>query len=209
MAEAVEGRGLTKENADQQNAPRTQCRTKGVSSALERVQQAALRSNNERFSSLFHHITIERLKAAFLRIKQDAAPGVDGVTWEQYAEELNKNVENLHLRLHRGAYRAKPSRRAYIPKPDGQQRPLGIAALEDKMVQRAITEVLNAIYEVDFLGFSYGFRPGRQAHRALDALAIGIRFKKIGWILDADVRGYLVPSSYYTSFNDDPLKSVG
>lgn len=190
MAEAVEGRGLTKENADQQNTPRTQCRTKGVPSALERVRQAALRSRDEQFSALFHHITIERLEAAFLRIKQDAAPGVDGVTWEQYAENLNKNIEDLHLRLRTGAYRAKPSRRAYIPKSDGRQRPLGVAALEDKMVQRAATEVLNAIYEVDFLGFSYGFRPGRQAHQALDALAIGIRFKKISWILDADVRGY-------------------
>lgn len=190
MAEAVEGRGLTKENADQQNTPRTQCRTKGVPSALERVRQAALRSRDEQFSALFHHITIERLEAAFLRIKQDAAPGVDGVMWEQYAENLNKNIEDLHLRLRTGAYRAKPSRRAYIPKSDGRQRPLGVAALEDKMVQRAATEVLNAIYEVDFLGFSYGFRPGRQAHQALDALAIGIRFKKISWILDADVRGY-------------------
>jgi len=161
-----------------------------VPSALERVRQAALRSRDEQFSALFHHITIERLEAAFLRIKQDAAPGVDGVTWEQYAENLNKNIEDLHLRLRTGAYRAKPSRRAYIPKSDGRQRPLGVAALEDKMVQRAATEVLNAIYEVDFLGFSYGFRPGRQAHQALDALAIGIRFKKISWILDADVRGY-------------------
>jgi group II intron reverse transcriptase/maturase len=190
MAEAVEERGLTKENADQQNAPRTQCRTRGVPSALERVRQAALRSRNEQFSSLFHHITTERLKAAFLKIKQDAAPGVDGVTWEQYVENLDKNVENLHVRLQRGAYRAKPSRRTYIPKPDGRQRPLGVATLEDKIVQRAVAEVLNAIYEVDFLGFSYGFRPRRQAHQAIDALAIGIRFKKISWILDADVRGY-------------------
>jgi len=190
MAEAVEGRELTKENTDQQNTPRTQGRPKGMSSALERVRQAALRSRDERFSALFHHLTIERLEAAFLRIKQDAAPGVDEVTWEQYAESLNQNLEELHRRLRTGAYRAKPSRRAYIPKSDGRQRPLGVAALEDKIVQRAATEVLNAIYEVDFLGFSYGFRPGRQAHQALDALAIGIRFKKISWILDADVRGY-------------------
>ena len=190
MAEAVEGRELTKENTVQQNTPRTQRRTKDVSSALERVRQAALRSRNERFSVLFHHITTERLQAAFLKIKQDASPGVDGVTWAQYAENLNMNVENLYLRLQRGAYRAKPSRRTYIPKPDGRQRPLGVAALEDKIVQRAATEVLNAIYEADFLGFSYGFRPGRQAHQALDALAIGIRFRKISWILDADVQGY-------------------
>jgi group II intron reverse transcriptase/maturase len=117
-------------------------------------------------------------------------PGVDGVTWEHYEADLNRNIEDLHARVQRGAYRAKPSRRAYIPKPDGRQRPLGIAALEDKIVQRAVTEVLNAIYEMDFLGFSYGFRPGRRAHVALDALAIGIRFRKISWILDADIRGY-------------------
>ena len=189
-AEAAEGRGLTKENADRQNTPRTQSRNDGVPSALDRVRQAALRNRKERFSALFHHITPERLKEAFLGIKRSAAPGVDGVTWEQYERDLEGNLRDLHERLHKGAYRAKPSRRAYIPKPDGRQRPLGIAALEEKIVQRAVAEVLNAIYEVDFLGFSYGFRPGRQAHQALDALAIGIRFKKISWILDADIRGY-------------------
>ncbi len=186
----MEGRGSTKENTDQQNMSRTQRRKEGMSNALGRVRQAALRSRTERFSALFHHITPERLETAFREIKPNAAPGIDGVTWEQYAEDLNRNVEDLHSRMQRGAYRAKPSRRTYIPKPDGRQRPLGVAALEDKMVQRAATKVLQAIYEVDFLGFSYGFRPGRQAHQALDALAIGIRFKKISWILDADVRGY-------------------
>lgn len=189
-AEAAEGRGLTKENTGQQNTSRTQSRTNDVPSALDRVRQAALRSRTERFSALFHHITVERLRAAFFQIRKGAAPGVDGVTWEQYEERLEEYLQDLHSRLHRGAYRAKPSRRAYIPKSDGRQRPLGIAALEDKIVQRAVTEVLNAIYEVDFLGFSYGFRPGRQAHQALDALAVGVRFKKISWILDADVRGY-------------------
>jgi len=189
-AEAVEGRGLTKENASQQNTPRTQSRQSGVPSALERVRQAALRSRKERFSALFHHITTERLRAAFYRIKKNAAPGVDGVTWEQYERDLEENLQDLHARLHKGAYRAKPSRRAYIPKSDGRQRPLGVASLEDKIVQRAVAEVLNAIYEVDSLGFSYGFRPGRQAHVALDALAVGMRFKKISWILDADIRGY-------------------
>ena len=189
-AEAVEGRGLTKENASQQNTPRTQSRQSGVPSALDRVRQAALRSRKERFSALFHHITTERLRAAFKRIKKNAAPGVDGVTWEQYERDLEENLQDLHARLHKGAYRAKPSRRAYIPKSDGRQRPLGVASLEDKIVQRAVAEVLNAIYEVDFLGFSYGFRPGRRAHVALDALAVGIRFKKISWILDADIRGY-------------------
>jgi len=188
-AEAVEGKGLTKENAIQQNTRRTQSRD-GVPSALERVRQAAFRNKKERFSALFHHITIDRLRNAFLKTKKDAAPGVDGVTWEQYEKDLEGNLEDLHTRLHKGAYRATPSRRAYIPKADGRQRPLGIAALEDKIVQRAVTEVLNAIYEVDFLGFSYGFRPGREAHVALDALAVGIRRKKISWILDADIRGY-------------------
>jgi group II intron reverse transcriptase/maturase len=190
VAEAVEGRGLTKENASQQNTPRTQSRQSGVPSELERVRQAALRSRTERFSALFHHITIERLEDAFLRIKKAASPGIDGVTWEQYGKDLGENLRDLHTRLHQGAYRAKPSRRAYIPKSDGRQRPLGIAALEDKIVQRAVAEVLNAIYEVDFLGFSYGFRPGRRAHVALDTLAVGMRIKKISWILDADIRNY-------------------
>jgi group II intron reverse transcriptase/maturase len=189
-AEVVEGRGLTKENADQQNTPRTQSRTSCVPSALDRVRQLAVRNKEERFSALLHHVTIERLRAAFLAIKRNASPGVDGVTWGHYEADLERNLEGLHTRVQRGAYRAKPSRRAYIPKPDGRQRPLGIAVLEDKIVQRAVTEVLNVIYEADFLGFSYGFRPGRQAHTALDVLAIGIRFKKISWILDADVRSY-------------------
>jgi len=161
-----------------------------VPSALERVRQAAIRNKGERFSALLHHVTVERLKDAFRKIKRNATPGVDGVTWKHYEADLDRNIEDLHSRVQRGAYRAKPSHRAYILKPDGWQRPLGIAALEDKIVQRAVTEVLNAIYETDFLGFSYGFRPGRRAHVALDALAIGIRFRKISWILDADIRGY-------------------
>jgi group II intron reverse transcriptase/maturase len=189
VAEVVEGRGLTKENAGQQNTRRTQGR-ESVPSALERIREAAIRNKEQRFSALFHHVTEERLRQAFLRIKRKAAPGTDGVTWEQYEADLDRNVKGLHAKLQRGAYRAKPSRRAYIPEADGRQRPLGIAALEDKIVQRAVTEVLNAIYEADFLGFSYGFRPGRRAHIALNALAIGIRFKKISWILDADIRGY-------------------
>jgi RNA-directed DNA polymerase len=189
-AEVAEGRGLTKENGLQQNTRRTQGRNQRVPSALERVRQVAVRDKGERFSALLHHVTVERLREAFLAIRKNAAPGVDGVTWEHYGADLEPRLENLHARVQRGAYRAKPSRRAYIPKPDGRQRPLGIAALEDKIVQRAVTEVLNAIYEADFLGFSYGFRPGRRAHVALDALAIGIRFKKINWVLDADVRSY-------------------
>jgi RNA-directed DNA polymerase len=187
--EVVEGSELTKENVGQQNTCRTQGR-ESVPSALERIREAAIRNKGQRFNALFHHVTEDRLKQAFLKIKRNAAPGADGITWEQYNADLDRNVKDLYMRLQRGAYQAKPSRRAYIPKADGRQRPLGIAALEDKIVQRAVTEVLNAIYEVDFLGFSYGFRPGRRAHIALDALAIGIRFKKISWILDADIRGY-------------------
>jgi group II intron reverse transcriptase/maturase len=186
----AEGRELTKENELQQNTRRTQSRERCVPSALERVRQAANRNKGERFSALLHHVTVERLREAFQQIQRNAAPGVDGVTWEHYEADLDRNIRGLHWWVQHGAYRAKPSRRAYIPKPDGRQRPLGIAALEDKIVQRAVTEVLNAIYETDFLGFSYGFRPGRRAHVALDALAIGIRFRKISWILDADIRGY-------------------
>jgi RNA-directed DNA polymerase len=189
-AEAVEGRGLTKGNTGQQNTPRTQGRTKEVPRALERVRQAAIRNKKEKFTVLLHHVTVDSLREAFYSIKRKAKAGIDGVTWEQYEAELEKNLKDLHSMLQRGAYRAKPSRRAYIPKPDGRLRPLGIAALEDKIAQRAIAEVLNAIYETDFLGFSYGFRPGHMAHEALDALAVAIRFKKVSWLLDADIQGY-------------------
>ncbi len=189
-AEMVEGRGLTKGKAVQRNTSRTQCRTNDVPNALDRIRQAAIGNKDEQFTALLHHITIERLRTAFLGIKKKAAAGADGVTWGCYEEDLENNLRDLHARVQRGAYRAKPSRRVYIPKPDGRQRPLGIAALEDKIVQRAVAEVLNAIYEVDFLGFSYGFRPGRQAHEALDALAVGIRMRKVNWVLDADIRGY-------------------
>ena len=185
--ERTEERGRAKENAGQQNTHRTQ-RGGSVPNTLDRVRLAARRKRKERFSALFHPITVERLREAFVRIKKSAAPGTDGVTWEQYERGLDGNINELHARLHKGAYRVRPSRRAYIPKPDGRQRPLGVASLEDKIVQRALGEVLNAIDEVDFQGFSYGFRPRRRAHEALDALAIGIRFKKISWILDADIR---------------------
>ena len=144
-----------------------------------------------RFTALLHHVDVDRLRAAYWALNPKAATGVDGVTWRAYGQDLEANLRDLHGRVQRGSYRARPSRRAYIPKADGRLRPLGIAALEDKIVQRAVVEVLNAIYEADFLGFSYGFRPGRRAHVALDALAIGIRFKKISWVLDADVRNYL------------------
>ncbi len=144
-----------------------------------------------RFTALLHHVTVEQLGSAFHALERGAAPGSDGVTWEQYAQDLEANLRALHARLHQGAYRAKPSRRAYIPKADGRPRPLGIAALEDKIVQRAVVEVLNAIYETDFLGFSYGFRPGRSQHDALDALAVGILRRKVNWVLDADIRVFL------------------
>lgn len=190
VAEAVEGRGLAKGKAEQQNTSRTQGRTNDVPNALDRIRQAAIRNREEQFTALLHHITVERLRSAFYEIKKTAAAGVDGVTWHWYEEGLEDKLQELHARIQRGAYRAKPSRRAYIPKSDGKQRPLGIATLEDKIVQRAVAEVLNAIYEVDFLGFSYGFRPGRKAHEALDALAVGIRRKNVNWVLDADIRGY-------------------
>jgi hypothetical protein len=150
-----------------------------------------------RFTALLHHVDVDRLRTAFHALKKGAAPGVDGVTWEQYAEHLEDSLRDLHRRLHQGAYRAKPSRRAYIPKADGRQRPLGIASLEDKIVQRATVEVLNVIYETDFLGFSYGFRPGRSQHHALDALAVGIQKKRVNWVVDADIRGFLDASSHY------------
>ena len=189
-AEAVEGRGLAKGNPDEHNTPRTQSRDHGVPSALERVREAAKRDKGARFSALMHHVTTDRLRASYLRMKRRAAAGVDGVTWEEYGRDLDGNLERLHQRLRTGAYRAKPSRRVYIPKADGRQRPLGIAALEDKIVQGAVVEVLNAIYEEDFLGFSYGFRPGRNQHQALDALAVAIGRKKVNWVLDADIRSF-------------------
>lgn len=161
-----------------------------VPSGLDRVRQAAQKDRNVRFTALLHHVDLALLLGSYEAIRPTAAPGVDGVTWEEYGEHLKENLENLLARVHSGAYRAKPSRRAYIPKADGNKRPLGIAALEDKIVQRAVVEVLNAIYEVDFLGFSYGFRPGRKPHDALDALATGIIRKKVNWVLDADISDF-------------------
>jgi RNA-directed DNA polymerase len=188
-AELVEQRAEAKGNADQQSTLRTQ-RREGVTQALERIRQAARQRRKERFTALFHHINPERLREAFLALKQEAAAGVDGVTWQDYAADLERNLDELHRRVQRGAYRPLPSRRVYIPKPDGRQRPLAVAALEDKIVQRAMLAVLNAIYEEDFLGFSYGFRPGRGAHDALDALVVAIDSRKVNWILDADIRSF-------------------
>jgi RNA-directed DNA polymerase len=188
-AEAVEGRDPIKGNTGKQNASRTQSRI-DAHSALERVRKAAKADKKKRFTALLHHVDIDRLREAYLASKKHAAAGVDGVTWQYYGEQLEGNLRALHARVHRGAYRAKPSRRVYISKPDGRQRPLGIAALEDKILQSAVVSVMNAIYESDFLGFSYGFRPGRGAHDALDALAVGITDRKVNWVLDADIRGF-------------------
>jgi len=185
-----EGRDPAEGNSSQQNAARTQRRINAAPNALERVRQVAVRDRKAKFTALFDHVTLDRLERAYRRLKPRAAPGVDGVTWLQYGTNLAGNLRDLFDRLHRGAYRAKPSRRAYIPKADGRQRPLGVAALEDKIVQSALVEVLEAIYETDFLGFSYGFRRGRGAHDALDALMVGICRKKVGWVLDADIRGF-------------------
>ncbi len=185
-AESVEPRGRAEGNAGEQRTHRTLSRA-SVSQRLERVRARAQQGKKEQFTALMHHLTIEVLDAAFGWVRRNAATGVDGVGWDDYARNRESNLIDLHGRLHRGAYRAKPSRRQYIPKPDGRQRPLGIAALEDKIVQRALGEVLNAIYEQDFLGFSYGFRPGRSQHDALDALAVGIERMKVNWIVDADI----------------------
>jgi RNA-directed DNA polymerase len=188
-AESVERRAGTEGNASQQSTRRAQDR-ESVSQALERVRQAARQRKKERFTALFHHLGPEMLRTAFFALKRDAAPGVDGLTWQDYEADLDHRIEDLHARVHRGAYRAQPSRRRYIPKSDGRQRPLAVAALEDKIVQRATAAVLNAIYEEDFLGFSYGFRPKRNQHDALDALVVGISGTKVNWILDADVRSF-------------------
>jgi RNA-directed DNA polymerase len=193
-AELVERRTGTKGNADQQSTRRAQDR-ESVSQALERVRLAARRGKKEKFTSLLHHINPEMLRAAFYAMKRDAAPGVDGVTWNAYEQGLDLRIETLHAKVQSGAYRAQPSRRSYIPKEDGTKRPLAVAALEDKIVQRAVAAVLNAIYEEDFLGFSYGFRPGRGQHDALDALCVGIDSRKVSFILDADIRSFFTEVS--------------
>ena len=179
-------RGSTSPRPEERDAP-----SRDLQNALERIRQAARRDKELRFTSLWHHVyDTERLHEAYKALKRGAAPGVDGETWRHYGENLEANLLDLSGRLKRGAYRAKPVKRVYIPKPDGRERPIGIPALEDKIVQRATVEVLNAIYETDFKGFSYGFRPGRGAHDALDALAVGIERRKVNWVLDADIRGF-------------------
>jgi group II intron reverse transcriptase/maturase len=188
-AEVVEQRAETKGNVGQQSTHRTQTRAR-VTQALDRVRQAAKLRKKERFTALLHHINVDTLRVAFHALRRKAAPGVDGVTWQDYEANLEPRLADLHERVHRGAYRPLPSRRTYIPKADGRERPLAIAALEDKIVQGATVMVLNAIYEGDFVGFSYGFRPGRGPHDALDALAEAIDTRKVNWILDADVENF-------------------
>jgi RNA-directed DNA polymerase len=189
VAEWVEQRAGTKGNTGHPHTRRTQSRD-SVSQGLDRVRHAARQQKKGKFTALLHHITIDLLRVAFLALKRHAAPGVDGVTWQDYEAGLEGKLQDLHARVHRGTYRALPVRRRFIPKPGGKQRPLGIAALEDKIVQRAVVMVLNAIYEEDFLGFSYGFRPGRSQHDALDALSVAISGTPVNWILDADIRGF-------------------
>ena len=203
-AESMEGRGLTKENIGPSPLGRTQCRNvkeepvgeptgepfMARSRGLLGVREAARRDKKLKFTNLLHLLTPERLRASFFELKKQAAAGVDQQTWHDYAEDVDRRITDLHGRIHRGAYRAKPSKRTYIPKPDGKMRPLGIAAVEDKVVQQAARTVLECVYEQDFLGFSYGFRPGRSAHQALDALYVGITSRKVNWIIDADIRGF-------------------
>src|ERR1700746_583079 len=207
-AEPVERRAEAKGNASQQSTRRARDR-ESVSQALERIRQVARERKKERFTSLFHHLSVELLRLAFFALKRDAAPGVDGLTWQDYEADLDRKIEDLHARVHRGAYRALPSRRQYIPKADGQQRPLAIAALEDKIIQKAVCAVLNVIYEEDFLGFSYGFRPKRNPHDALDALTFGIYSTKVNYLFDADLRRFLDRVSYCTQVHESWLKTSG
>jgi RNA-directed DNA polymerase len=188
-ADGVEGRGATKGNLIGQNARRTQSRG-SAPNALDRVREAARRDRKMKFTGLLHHITEERLTSVYGKLRKRAAAGVDGVVWKEYGEGLEEKIRVLHSRIHRGAYRPKPTRRTYIRKADGSQRPLGIATIEDKVVQGAVAEVLNAIYEEDFYGFCYGFRAGRSPHDALDALATALKRKRVNWVLDADIRSF-------------------
>jgi len=187
--ESVEERGSTKGNVVQQATDRTQ-RRNSVSFGLGGVREAARRDKRMRFTALLHHITPELLLSSFLDLKRQAAPGIDGVMWQDYAKDLETRIADLHDRIQHGTYRAQPSKRTWIPKADGRQRPLGLAAVEDKIVQQATKTVLECVYEADFLGFSYGFRPGRGCHNALDALWVGLTSKKVNWVLDADIRGF-------------------
>ena len=189
LAEGEEGRPLVKENTHQSRTHSTQSEAR-VSQGLAGVRKAAKERKGMQFTALLHHLTVGLLREGFCALKRKAAPGVDGVTWQEYEPELEGRLVDLHSRVHRGAFRATPSRRVYIEKEDGRQRPLGVAALEDKIVQQAVVTILNQIYEEDFLGFSYGFRPGRSQHQALDALSYALLKKKVNYVLDADIRGF-------------------
>ena len=188
-AELVERRDGAKENAELQSTVRTQSRA-AVSQAQARIREAVIRNRQDKLTALLHHLTVDVLRASFFGLKKSAAPGVDEVTWTEYAEGHEENLADLHTRVQTGAYRALPTRRAYIPKADGRQRPLGIAAIEDKIVQAAVVAILTPIYKSEFLGFSYGFRPTRNQHQALDALAFGIGKRRINWVLDCDVQSF-------------------
>jgi retron-type reverse transcriptase len=194
-AEAGEGRPGIKENIAQSDTRPTQSGV-SVSHSLSGVRQRARERKQEKFTALLHHLTVDLLRESYFALQRKAAPGVDGETWQQYGTGLEGRLADLHSRVHRGAYRAKPSRRVYIAKADGRQRPLGVAALEDKVVQQAVVTILNEIYEVDFRGFPYGFRPGRSPHQALDALSVGLHRKRVNWVLDADIRGFLDQMSH-------------
>jgi len=188
-AESGEGRPLIKENVRQPNTSPTQSGER-VSQGLAGVRKAARNNKEMKFTALLHHLTVELLRESFYSLKRKAAPGVDGITWQEYEDGLEDRLIDLHGRVHRGAYRATPSRRVYIEKADGRQRPLAVPAIEDKLVQHAVVTILNQIYEEDFLGFSYGFRPGRSQHQALDALSYALLKKKVNYVLDADIRGF-------------------
>ena len=194
-AEPVEERDSAKKNAEQDTLCRTPCRNKRKSRGLHGVREAARGGSTLKFTALLHHVNEDCLREAFFNLKKTAAVGIDGVTWQDYERNVEANIADLHGRIHRGAYRARPSRRSWIAKPDGRQRPLGIASLEDKIVQKAVLWVLQSIYEQDFLGFSYGFRPGCSQHDALDALSVAITSKRVNWILDADIEGFFDQSS--------------
>lgn len=189
-AESAEGRKPTKKNASQADSPRVLKRNHGRSYGLAGVREAARRDPELKFTSLLHHVNEDLLHEAFFDLKKTAAVGIDEVTWHDYELDLEDRIVDLHGRIHRGSYRAKPSKRIYIPKADGRQRPIGIASLEDKIVQKAVGWVMQCIYEQDFLGFSYGFRPGKSQHKALDALSVALTSKKVSWVVDADVEGF-------------------
>ena len=194
-AESVEERDSAKRNAERADLHRTPRRNKRRSLGLSGVRMTARAQPELKFTSLLHHVNEQLLTEAFFNLKKTAAVGVDEVTWQDYEVGLEERITDLHGRIHRGAYRAKPSKRIYIAKPDGRQRPIGIASLEDKLVQKAVVWVMQCIYEVDFLGFSYGYRPGKSQHMALDALSVGLSDRKVNWVLDADVEGFFDQSS--------------